>query len=257
MTELFHGDIGNDKKKEVLLLRKIVLLSLLFFILLPNSKHAGKDTSEVADALLTSLAPVITEQVHQYYGYEKQYNLYDTKIKKLKRDGYHLFIKLEVTTFEDGQLPPYGQDDIKLDLTPLEAKVIAYKHKGDEEEKKINKFYRIVTKDIEHSFKKKWRNYQQTRFNEFQYLAGEKGWDDCLLIVSQLVKDMKDETTLKYKNTIQPLVYFNEEEVLILYKDKDGMNEIISIKNSSNEWKEGEREQKQGKKMTKQILSHM
>ncbi|MBD7938485.1 DUF3888 domain-containing protein [Cytobacillus sp. Sa5YUA1] len=240
-------------------MKKIVTLLLLIFILFPNGIVASEDSSVVSDALLTSLAPILTEKIHQYYGYEKQYNLYDTEIKKLKwnRKGYHMILKLEITTYEEGYLPPYGQDSLVLDLTPLGPEVITYKHKGDEEEKKVNHFYRKVANDMEHSFKKRWRRYHQTRFNQFQFLASKNGWTDRLIPVMQVVKDINNETTSKYKNTIQPLIYFNKEEILILYKNKSGMNEMITLRHFGNGWKVDKREQKQGKKMTEQILSHM
>ncbi|MCM3324023.1 DUF3888 domain-containing protein [Cytobacillus kochii] len=240
-------------------MKKTVMILLLIFILFPNSILANEDSSIVSEALLTSLAPVLTEEIYQFYGYEKQYNLYDTEIKKLKRNrkGYHIIVKLEITTYEKEYLPPYGQDTLVLDLTPLGAEVITYKHKGDAEEKKVNHFYRKAAKDIEHSFKKRWRSYRQTRFNQFQFLASNNGWHDRLGPVTQLVKDINEEATSKYKNTIQPLIYFNQEEILILYKNKIGMNEMITLKHLGDGWVVDEREQKQGKKMTEQILSYM
>ncbi|MCJ7842827.1 DUF3888 domain-containing protein [Lederbergia sp. NSJ-179] len=83
-----------------------ILIAAITFLMIPNKICAQSERPEyklLYDTLITTLDPSIQKEIIQYYGYPKQYGLYDAKILSITRvdEGrFSIIAKLQVTTFE-------------------------------------------------------------------------------------------------------------------------------------------------------------
>ena len=112
-----------------------------------DSQSEQPDYKLIYDTLLTTLEPSIQKEIINYYGYPKQYGLYDAKILSIIRhEGQFSFIaKIQVTTFEHAHDPPYGKETMTFKIDPFGVKTIDFQHEGDQLEKDINEFYKDNT----------------------------------------------------------------------------------------------------------------
>ncbi|MEH7614032.1 DUF3888 domain-containing protein [Gottfriedia acidiceleris] len=131
-----------------------ITISLFIFFIQPYVIKASQNEVNnklLHDTLLTTLDPHISDGVEEYYGYHKQYGLYDAKILNIKREregSFSFLAKVQVNTFEHAHNPPYGKETMTFDVSPMGIKRINYVHEGDEEEKKLKQFYIETISDI-------------------------------------------------------------------------------------------------------------
>ncbi|MFE5429307.1 DUF3888 domain-containing protein [Peribacillus simplex] len=150
-------------------------ISLLLLSVQPNmitSAEAELNNKLIYDTLLTSLDPYISEEVVNYYGYYKQYGLFDAKIIRIIRQSEGSFsfrVTVQVITFEHAHNPPYGKETITFDVSPFGVKVINFVHKGDEEEMKINEFYKKVLLDILQTFNLRLESFSKYSYEQLLY----------------------------------------------------------------------------------------
>jgi hypothetical protein len=83
-----------------------------------DSQSEQPDYKLIYDTLITTLDPSIQKEIINYYGYPKQYGLYDAKILSIIRhEGQFGFItKVQVTTFEHAHDPPYGKETMTFKI---------------------------------------------------------------------------------------------------------------------------------------------
>ena len=141
----------------------IVIAIAITFLINPSKIHAQSEQPDyklIYDTLLTTLEPSIQKEIINYYGYPKQYGLYDAKILSIIREPEGQFsftVKVQVTTFEHAHDPPYGKETMTFKIDPFGVKTISFKHEGGKEEKDINGFYKETLSDIDNVL----RNYVQ------------------------------------------------------------------------------------------------
>lgn len=122
-------------------MKKIVILILLMIIWF-NPKNAYSSSiyhnfEEVTTqqelykgSLLSFLYPYISRAVEKYYGYPKQYDLYDAKIISIKKtyEKFEYEIIVQVETFTDAHNPPMGIETITVLTSPMGTKVTNFNH---------------------------------------------------------------------------------------------------------------------------------
>ncbi|MFF2755880.1 DUF3888 domain-containing protein [Psychrobacillus sp. NPDC058041] len=129
------------------------ILIAITFLINPSRINAHSEQPDyklIYDTLITSLEPFIQKEIINYYGYPKQYGLYDAKILSIIRghEGQFSFIaKIQVTTFDHAHDPPYGKETMTFKIDPFGVKAISFQHEGDELEKDINEFYKATLID--------------------------------------------------------------------------------------------------------------
>lgn len=244
-------------------MKKLIIVLIISFLFIQPVKAKGViDEKLLSDTLLTAIDPAISLAVADYYGYSKQYGLYDSTIKKIKRieqGGYHFIVTIEVQTFEAAHNPPYGKETIKLDVNPLQIKSLSFKHKGDKEEKEVHKFYKKALSDIQKSFRLKLRSYNKYNSKQLHYFAEKNPENESLAnIVAEIItKEITPNVTSPYKNVINPVTYIKGKHGYILFKKKDGTNIVYKVNNQAGQWKVESTESKQGKVMEQNLLWYM
>jgi len=211
------------------------------------------------DTLITSLDPSIHKEIINYYGYPKQYGLYDAKILSIIRDheGQFTFIaKIQVTTFEHAHAPPYGKETITFKINPLGVKTISFKHEGDKEEKEINEFYSATLSDIKQSFNLNLKPYSSYTYNQLQYQADiNNEFKPLFYIAEEIVTNiLLPERKIPYKNVIDPVTFIKGNTGYILFKKSDGTNVIYQVQKKDDNWIVTDKNNKQGKKMDYKLL---
>ncbi|MDQ0271459.1 DUF3888 domain-containing protein [Cytobacillus purgationiresistens] len=216
----------------------------------------------VYDTLLTTLEPHISEAVAAYYGYHKQYGLYDTTIKKIKRTekgSYHFIVTVQVQTFEAAHNPPYGKEKIKFDVSPIGIKTIKFKHRGDEDEAKLNQFYRDALRDINKSFHLRLNAYEKYNHNQLHYLAERQPEYQSLanIVADIVIEELNPTIKPPYKNSINPVTFIKGKQGYILFKKSDGSNVVYRLVYEKNNWIVKLKDSKSGKEMKKELLWYM
>jgi hypothetical protein len=79
---------------------------------------------------LSLLDPYISDAVDKYYGYPKQYDLWDAKILNIRKTSESLEyeITVQVETFTGPHNPPRGIETVTILTSPMGTKVINFKH---------------------------------------------------------------------------------------------------------------------------------
>ena len=250
------------------MLRKLywfVLIGMFFSLAQPHQFKASEnnvDNKLLQDTLLTTLDPYITEGVIRYYGYPKQYGLYDAKIVSIKRDSEAEFgftVKVQVTTFEAAHNPPYGIETITFYIDPSGVKRINYNHKGDEDEKKIQHFYNEIISDIKQSFQLNLTSYTEYSYLQLQYKAEKDKEFKSLADITEEIGDniLNPEIHPPFKNIIDPVTFINGNEGYILFKRADGTNTFYKVAKDNKGWKVVEKKSTKGKKMKNDLLWYM
>ncbi len=96
--------------------------------MIPNKIYAQSEQPDykiIYDTLLTTLLPSIEENIVNYYGYHKQFGLYDAKILNIKREhggGFSFIADIQVKTFEHAHAPPYGKETMTFKVSPFGVK---------------------------------------------------------------------------------------------------------------------------------------
>ncbi|MGW8427678.1 DUF3888 domain-containing protein [Peribacillus simplex] len=240
-------------------------ISLLLLSVQPNmitSAEAELNNKLIYDTLLTSLDPYISEEVVNYYGYYKQYGLFDAKIIRIIRQSEGSFsfrVTVQVITFEHAHNPPYGKETITFDVSPFGVKVINFVHKGDEEEMKINEFYKKVLLEILQTFNLRLESFSKYSYEQLLYKS-EKQKEYKLLsdiVTDIIVNDLNPDIKPPYKNVIDPVTFIKGTQGYILFKRSDGTNIVLQVALENGIWVLVEKKNKQGKKMQNELIWYM
>ncbi|MGE7946254.1 DUF3888 domain-containing protein [Lysinibacillus sp. NPDC093688] len=120
------------------------------------------------------ISPSIDKEIIHYYGYRKQYGLYDAEILSIirKHEGQFSFItEVQITTFEHAHDPPYGKETMTFEVRPNGVKTISFKHVGDKVEKDLNAFYSATLSDFKQTLNLNLASYNFYTYNQLQYQA--------------------------------------------------------------------------------------
>lgn len=250
-------------------MKKFYLVFLIGVIILFVQPHLFKasqndvDIKLLNDTLLTTLSPYITEGIVNYYGYPKQYGLYDAKVLSIKRNSeegeFSFTAKVLVNTFEHALDPPYGKETMTFNISPMGIKRINYYHEGDEEEKKLIRFYNESISDIKQSFHLNLDNYSEYNYNRLEYKAEKnEEYKSLSAIAEGIVKNiLNPEIHPPYKNVIDPVTFIKGSEGYVLFKRADGTNTYYMVKKENKEWVVVEKKSEKGKKMKYELLWYL
>ncbi|WP_129692219.1 DUF3888 domain-containing protein [Gottfriedia acidiceleris] len=245
----------------------LLFISISFFIYLiqPNVIKASQNEVNnklLHDSLLTTLYPYISEGVEDYYGYHKQFGLYDAEILSIKRESEGSFsfkAKVQVNTFEHALNPPYGKETMIFNVSPMGIKRISYVHEGDEEEKKLKQFYFETISDIKKSFHLNLDSYSEYNYSQLQYKAEKQKEYKSLAAITEKIVDnfLNPEIHPPYKNVIDPVTFIYGNKGYILFKRSDGTNTLYEVIKRNKEWEVVQKKNKKGKKMKNELLWYM
>lgn len=233
-------------------LKKDALLTLISENL--DSQSEQPDYKLIYETLITSLEPSIQKEIINYYGYPKQYGLYDAKILSITREheGQFSFIaKIQVTTFDHAHDPPYGKETMTFKIDPFGVKTISFQHEGDNLEKDINEFYKETLSDIKQSFNLNFESYSSYTYNQLQYQTEiNKEFKSLFNIAEEIVTNiLLPERKIPYKNVIDPVTIIKGNTGYILFKKSDGTNVNYQVQKKNGNWIVTDKNSKQGKKM--------
>ncbi|WEG14026.1 DUF3888 domain-containing protein [Pullulanibacillus sp. KACC 23026] len=235
----------------------LVLIAIMTFLMIPNKIHAQSDQPDykiIYDTLLTTLLPSIEENIVNYYGYHKQFGLYDAKILNIKREhegGFGFIAEIQVTTFEHAHAPPYGKETMTFKVSPFGVKTISFNHKGDKVEKEINDFYKATLSDIKQSFNLNLESYSSYRYNQLHYQAELNNEFKPLFTIAEEIATnfLLPERKIPNKNVIDPVTFIKGNTGYMLFKKSDGTNVIYKLQKKDGNWIVTDKNSKQGKKM--------
>ncbi|BDR74611.1 DUF3888 domain-containing protein [Clostridium tetani] len=123
--------------------KKTILVTLFIFILVQtNNVYSAKQINEnvsnekiqasiYKDSILVLLYPYMTQAVTDYYGVPRQFDLTDAKILSITKPNKEVteyYIIVQVETFTGAHNPPRGIETITISTSPVETKIINYKH---------------------------------------------------------------------------------------------------------------------------------
>lgn len=219
-----------------------------------DAKREQPDYKLIYDTLITSLEPSIQKEIINYYGYPKQYGLYDAKILNIIRghEGQFSFIaKIQVTTFEHAHDPPFGKETMTFKIDPFGVKTISIQHEGDKLEKDINEFYKTILSDIKQTFNLNLDSYSSYTYNQLQYQTEiNKEFKSLFNIAEEIVTNiLLPERKIPYKNVIDPVAFIKGNTGYIFFKKSDGTNVNYQVQKKDGNWIVTDKNSKQGKKM--------
>lgn len=234
-----------------------ILMATITFLIVPSKIDAQRKQPEyklIYDTLITTLNNSIQNEIINYYGYPKQYGLYDAKILSIIRDHEAQFsftTKVQVTTFVHAHNPPYGKETMTFKINPMGVKIISFKHEGDKEEKVINEFYSATLSDIKKSFNLNLESYSSYTYNQLQFQAEiNNEFKSLFNIAEEIVTNiLLPERKIPYKNVIDPVTFIKGNTGYMLFKRSDGTNVIYQVQKKEGNWKVTDKNSKQGKKM--------
>ena len=168
-------------------------------------------------------------------------------------------MKVQVTTFEHAHDPPNGIETITFDISPFGVKFIEFKHIGDEEEKKIKRFYQEVISEILQSFRLKSQSYSTYTYDQLIYQSEKQIQYKTLtdIVENIIVNILNPEIKPPYKNVIDPVTFLKEDKGYILFKKADGTNVVYFVKRENSKWMIIDKKFKKGKVMKKELLWYM
>ena len=220
----------------------------------PDDQSEQPDYKLIYDTLITSLDPSIQKEILNYYGYLKQYGLYDAKILSITREhegsfGFNAVV--QVTTFEHAHDPPYGKETMTFNISPFGVKTISFQHEGDKLEKDINEFYEATLSDIKQSFNLNLESYSTYTYNQLQYQTEINNEFKSLFHIAEeiVTKILFPERKIPNKNVIDPVTFIKGNTGYILFKKSDGTNVNYQVQNKDGIWIVTDKNSKQGKKM--------
>ncbi|MCH7321595.1 DUF3888 domain-containing protein [Solibacillus sp. MA9] len=227
-------------------------------ITLTSGNHVSQseqpDYKLIYDTLITTLDPSIQKEIINYYGYPKQYGLYDAKILSITREHEGSFgfnAEVQVTTFEHAHDPPYGKETITFNISPFGIKTISFQHEGDKLEKDINEFYKATLSDIKQSFNLNLGSYSSYTYNQLQYQAEiNNEFKSLFNIAEQIVTNiLLPERKIPNKNVIDPVTFIKDNTGYMFFKKSDGTNVKYKVQKKDGNWIVTDKNNKQGKKM--------
>lgn len=223
--------------------------------ILPCKIYAQSEQADeqlIRDTFITILNPFIEKEIDHYYGYPKQYGLYDVKILKIVKESQFSFkVSVEVTTFEHAHSPPYSKEIITFEVSPTGVSTLRYIHEADDVEKAINAFYRATLLDIQQSFKLDLASYTSYRYDQLQYQAEiNNDMKSLAMIAEEIVTHILfPERKIPYKNVIDPVTFIKGNIGYMLFKRADGTNVSYQLQKKDGTWIVKDKKSKPGKKM--------
>lgn len=232
-----------------------VLMFIFTMFILPCKIYAQSEQADeqlIRDTFITILNPFIEKEIDHYYGYPKQYGLYDVKILKIVKESQFSFkVSVEVTTFEHAHSPPYSKEIITFEVSPTGVSTLRYIHEADDVEKAINAFYRATLLDIQQSFKLDLASYTSYRYDQLQYQAEiNNDMKPLAMIAEEIVTNILfPERKIPYKNVIDPVTFIKGNIGYMLFKRADGTNVSYQLQKKDGTWIVTDKTSKPGKKM--------
>lgn len=223
--------------------------------ILPCKIYAQSEQADeqlIRDTFITILNPFIEKEIDHYYGYPKQYGLYDVKILKIVKESQFSFkVSVEVTTFEHAHSPPYSKEIITFEVSPTGVITLRYIHEADDVEKAINAFYRATLLDIQQSFKLDLASYTSYRYDQLQYQAEiNNDMKSLAMIAEEIVTHILfPERKIPYKNVIDPVTFIKGNVGYMLFKRADGTNVSYQLQKKDGTWIVTDKTSKPGRKM--------
>lgn len=223
--------------------------------ILPCKIYAQSEQADeqlIRDTFITILNPFIEKEIDHYYGYPKQYGLYDVKILKIVKESQFSFkVSVEVTTFEHAHSPPYSKEIITFEVSPTGVSTLRYIHEADDVEKAINAFYRATLLDIQQSFKLDLATYTSYRYDQLQYQAEiNNDMKSLATIAEEIVTNILfPERKIPYKNVIDPVTFIKGNIGYMLFKRADGTNVSYQLQKKDGTWIVTDKTSKPGRKM--------
>lgn len=223
--------------------------------ILPCKIYAQSEQADdqlIRDTFITILNPFIEKEIDHYYGYPKQYGLYDVKILKIVKESQFSFkVSVEVTTFEHAHSPPYSKEIITFEVSPTGVSTLRYIHEADDVEKAINAFYRATLLDIQQSFKLDLASYTSYRYDQLQYQAEiNNDMKPLAMIAEEIVTNILfPERKIPYKNVIDPVTFIKGNIGYMLFKRADGTNVSYQLQKKDGTWIVTDKTSKPGRKM--------
>lgn len=223
--------------------------------ILPCKIYAQSEQADeqlIRDTFITILNPFIEKEIDHYYGYPKQYGLYDVKILKIVKESQFSFkVSVEVTTFEHAHSPPYSKEIITFEVSPTGVITLRYIHEADDVEKAINAFYRATLLDIQQSFKLDLASYTSYRYDQLQYQAEiNNDMKSLAMIAEEIVTNILfPERKIPYKNVIDPVTFIKGNIGYMLFKRADGTNVSYQLQKKDGTWIVTDKTSKPGRKM--------
>lgn len=223
--------------------------------ILPCKIYAQSEQTDdqlIRDTFITILNPFIEKEIDHYYGYPKQYGLYDVKILKIVKESQFSFkVSVEVTTFEHAHSPPYSKEIITFEVSPTGVSTLRYIHEADDVEKAINAFYRATVLDIQQSFKLDLASYTSYRYDQLQYQAEiNNDMKSLAMIAEEIVTHILfPERKIPYKNVIDPVTFIKGNLGYMLFKRADGTNVSYQLQKKDSKWIVTDKTSKPGRKM--------
>ncbi|MCG7343220.1 DUF3888 domain-containing protein [Sporosarcina sp. ACRSL] len=239
-----------------------LMTSMLIHPMLPKAEERNIDQQSIKDALLTTLQPYISEGIIAYYGYDKSYGLHDAKIVTIQREdegGFSFTVEVQVKTFETAENPPYGKETLQFGISAKGVKLLDFQHVGDDEEKKLQQFYKEALIDIKKSFHLNLLPYERYDYNQLRYKAEKQNDFNSLAHIAEeiVINILSTEIQPPYKNVISPVTFVKGDEAFILFKKADGTNFYYRVLKENGIWKVVEQESEKGKKMGYELLWYM
>ena len=219
--------------------------------ILPCKIYAQSEQADeqlIRDTFITILNPFIEKEIDHYYGYPKQYGLYDVKILKIVKESQFSFkVSVEVTTFEHAHSPPYSKEIITFEVSPTGVSTLRYIHEADDVEKAINAFYRATLLDIQQSFKLDLAY----RYDQLQYQAEiNNDMKSLAMIAEEIVTHILfPERKIPYKNVIDPVTFIKGNIGYMLFKRADGTNVSYQLQKKDATWIVKDKKSKPGRKV--------
>lgn len=107
----------------------IIICSMLFTVNKQNafSAHAQTDNKNIDELSITLLHPHIEKAITDYYGFNRRYEIGDSDIEILERDGNIFTVKVTVDTFE-GPHNDYFTEVLIFRVVPYEVTLKSYTH---------------------------------------------------------------------------------------------------------------------------------
>ena len=223
--------------------------------ILPCKIYAQSEQADeqlIRDTFITILNPFIEKEIDHYYGYPKQYGLYDVKILKIVKESQFSFkVSVEVTTFEHAHSPPYSKEIITFEVSPTGVSTLRYIHEADDVEKAINAFYRATLLDIQQSFKLDLASYTSYRYDQLQYQAEINNDMKSLAMIAEeiVIHILFPERKIPYKNVIDPVTFIKGNIGYMLFKRADGTNVSYQLQKKDGTWIVTDKTSKPGRKM--------
>ncbi|MFB7155701.1 MULTISPECIES: DUF3888 domain-containing protein [unclassified Lysinibacillus] len=234
-----------------------ILMATVTILIIPSTIYAQNEKADyklMYDTLITILNPSIEKEIIHYYGYLKQYGLYDAKILSINREheGQFSFLtEVQVTTFEHAHDPPYGTETMTFEVSPNVLKTISFQHVGDKVEKDLIAFYSASLSDIKQTFNLNLATYHSYTYNQLQYQAEiNNEFKPLFKLVEEIGTNiLLPQRKIPYKNVIDPVTYIKGNTGYILFKQSDGTNVSYQVQKKDGNWIVKDKISKQGEKM--------